>query len=93
MKLFIWTEQAWDGCNHHMVFAEDQESAKMLLLTRLTAGLMAGIVIGWDEFQIWRAEAEIKEIRNPYDAEEDRYKWTIAAYEVALGVAEPLEQD
>ncbi len=32
MKLFYWTESEYDTCNHHMVFADDEETAKNFVM-------------------------------------------------------------
>ena len=78
MNLYYWTEREYDTCNHHAVFAENEDEAKAIVIESIHKW--------WellkDEDENWikrQAQSEINSFLNDP-------KWTLTVHEVKPGV-------
>lgn len=82
MKLFVWTENEYEACNHKIVFAESVDEARQMVVD--------GIRKFWTETprDPWETESWIEEhCENEIQSFLTDHKWSVNEYDITPGVA------
>jgi len=81
MKLFVWTENEYECCNHRMVFAESLDEAREMVV--------ASIHKFWNEVpkDEWETTGWLEDrIETEVQSFLTDCKWTVEEYDITPGV-------
>lgn len=83
MKLFFWTENEPECCNHHCVVAESEEEARSQVIAAITKSCepVPDSTDPWDE-----PEYCAKELSRALENFNDPTKWSLDIFEIRPGV-------
>ena len=81
MRLYFWTENEYDSCNHHAAFADSEEQARDLVV----AGIRASYVLPETEPESEREYYKDWEERDVADFLNSE-KWVLSVHEIQPGV-------